>query len=360
MLEANQHLLGEGVGLSITRNLNGNAAPVNLVVAGTRPAITSATNTVGITTGIPIEIRGLSLASTAGNAIDLTSTAAVNGTFPLTISDLTVTAATAEGIDLNFNSGSGVFNLAVSELSLSSSGTALDITRVNGTVNVTAFHDLTVLGTSAGGGIGVTGNGAVVTFDQTPGGAIQPVPGGTIAIGTSGDRIGGSGLTLSNVVGTLNLANTVSGSISAGDLDAFSDSGAALTVTGGAGGFTFNVTDNAGTLVSNAGPAAVIATAAVDLDLALLTSNASTATGVSLTTVTGSFSAPSGSTIANPANGFVVSGGTVGVAYGGTITDSADQGGVQSWSRSLTPPGAPRASQAPSRTPTRPTTAASR
>ena len=41
------------------------------------------------------------------------------------------------------------------------------------------------------------------------------------------------------------------------DLDVFSDSGAALSIGGGAGGFDFDVTTNAGVLVCNAGPAAV-------------------------------------------------------------------------------------------------------
>lgn len=239
-----------------------------------------------------------------------------------------MTGATTEGIDINIDSASGTFSLALSELTLSASGTALDITRVNGSVTITAFHDLTVLGTSGGAGISVSGGGGAVTFDQTPGGAIQPVPGGAYAIGTPGDRIGGSGLALGNVAGTLNLANAASGTTSTGDLDVFSDTGAALTISGVAG-FTFRVTDNAGTLVSDAGPAAVISSAAVDLDLALLTSNASPSSGVSLTGVTGSFSAPAGSAITNPANGFVVSGGTVGLTYGGTISDSADQGGTQ-------------------------------
>ncbi len=133
-------------------------------------------------------------------------------------------------------------------------------------------------------------------------------------------------MTLTNVTGALNYANAASGTIGAGDLDIFTDSGAALSVTGGAGGFDVDVTPNVGILVANAGPAAVLsAVSNVDLQWNSLTSTNSAATGVSLTNVTGTFLAPSGSSITNAGTtDFLISGGTANVTYGGTITD--DQG----------------------------------
>jgi hypothetical protein len=332
VLEGNQHLLGEGVGLSLDRSLNGNLAPVVLVTPGTRPAVTSATDTVGATSAVPIEIRGLSLASTGSNAIDLTATAALGGT-SLTISDNTVTGATAEGIDINLDAGSsGTLNLAVSENTLSATGNALDINRSGGTatLTITEFHDNVVLGTSGTRGILVNGGAGVVTFDANPSViGIQPVPGGTTAIGTSGDRIGLMGMGLTNVVGTLDFANVASGTIGAGDLDIFTDSAAALSVLGAPGQlFTLNVTPGQGSLVSAAGPAAVLIDATVNLQLGVLSSANSAVRGVSLIGVAGTFSVPAapGNTITNATDtDFFISGGTADVTYGGTITDDTGQ-----------------------------------
>jgi large repetitive protein len=143
-------------------------------------------------------------------------------------------------------------------------------------------------------------------------------------IGSSGNRIGGRGLVLSNVTGSLDFANAASGTISAGDLDIYS-TGAALLVTG-TGGFTLNTTPNAATLDASGGPAADVSSAAVDMQLSSLTSTNSTTTGVSLTTVTGTFSAPAGSSITNATStDFLISGGTANVTYGGTITDDLGQ-----------------------------------
>ena len=88
-MENNQHLIGEGVGLTVPviGTFNGSVNPsVSLVPAGTKPQLTNASgDTVRVTTQIPIEIVGLSLASTTGNAIDLTSGAALTGSATLTI-----------------------------------------------------------------------------------------------------------------------------------------------------------------------------------------------------------------------------------------------------------------------------------
>jgi VCBS repeat-containing protein len=329
VLEANQHLLGEGVGLSIPRSLNGDASPKVLVAPGIRPVVkTNSGNVVSIGNAIPIEIRGLSL-NTFGaglNAIDLTANAAYSGSATLTIADNTITGTPNNEIAIDINAGgTGTLNLAIADMTMQTGAGALamDITRTAGTLNIVAFHDLIVPGTTGGGGIAVTGTGAVVTFVGT-------VPGGTTVIGSSIDRINGAGLTLSNVAGTLTYANLAAGTVSVGDLDIFTDTGAALDVTSGTGGFTINATPNQATLLSNAGPALLLngTTGGITTDLQLLslTSLASGTNGVGLTNVVGTFSAPNGSTIQSATGtDFLISGGTANVTYGGTIYDNAGQ-----------------------------------
>ena len=107
-LQNGQKLYGEGFGLSINQALNGNPAPVVLVAPGGSPDIAASTgNAVGVLANTAsgslanIEIRGLTLATTAAssNAIDVTSANAAN--VAVTISDVVVNGATAEGIDIN-------------------------------------------------------------------------------------------------------------------------------------------------------------------------------------------------------------------------------------------------------------------
>jgi hypothetical protein len=345
-LKNGQKFLGEGVDLVVSAItlVTGNPANKPLVSHTAGNAVTVLANTAnGPRTGI--EIRGLSLSTTGVgfNAIDATSADAA--ALGVTISDNTITGAPAEGIDVNQGSTSVSSTLALSDNVLTATGAAVDVQRTAGTLTVTAFHDNVVTGASVGG-IAVTGVTNPVIFDVTPGGGIQPVPGGTTVIGTPGDRIGGPGLSLNNVTGALNYANAAAGPIGAGDLDIFTDSGAALSVTGGAGGFDVDVTPNVGVLVANAGPAAVLsAVSNVDLQWNSLTSTNSAATGVSLTNVTGTFSAPSGSAITNAGTtDFLISGGTANVTYGGTITDDLGQlvsvasttGGTKTFSGAIT------------------------
>lgn len=344
-LRAGQHLVGEHAGLSIPVNLNGNGSPAVLFAAvpGNRPLLddTVAGTPEGVhaVDVIPVEIVGLNLAGNV-NAIDWTTTAPFAGAGALSIRDNVVRAATNEGVDVNLV-GTGATNLAFHDNTLTATGTAVDVQETGtGSLTITAFHDNVVTGTSAAAGIMI--NTAI--FDATPGAAINPVPGGTTAIGTAGDRIGGAGLTLSGVTGALDFANLAAGTIGAGDLDIFTDSGAALTASG-TGGFDLDVTANAGTLVANAGPAAVLSTLDADLRWSSLTSTNSSATGVSLTTVTGTFSAPTGSSITNATGtDFLISGGTAAVTYGGTITDDVGQlvsvsgatGGTKSFTGAIT------------------------
>ena len=136
-MENNQHLIGQGVGLTvaITGTFNGSVNPnVSLVSAGAKPQVTNgAGDTVRIKTQIPIEIVGLSLASTTGNAIDLTSAAALTGSGTSTIASNEFRGAGAEGVDINLNGGTkGALTLNITsntwDIAGTHSGNSVDTT----------------------------------------------------------------------------------------------------------------------------------------------------------------------------------------------------------------------------------------
>src|SRR6185295_12051169 len=182
-MENNEHLIGEGhvavtspsnFALSIPVNLNGNGSPTNLVATGTKPQVTNASgDTVKVTTQIPVEIVGLSLAggTTAGggscgsptfacNAIDLTSAAALTGSSTLTIGNNEFRGAGAEGVDVNLNAGTtGTLNLNVTNNSWDIAGThtgnAVDVNRAAGTLNLNFSGNTNVLSTATA--VNITG-----------------------------------------------------------------------------------------------------------------------------------------------------------------------------------------------------------
>ncbi len=350
-MEANQHLLGEGVGLSIPVALNGNASPTALVASGTQPQLTNATgDAVTVKSAIPVEIRGLSLASTTGNPIDVTTAAALTGSSTLTIANDQIRGAGAEGIDVNLNAGTtGTLALAITNDTWNAAGTltgnAIDVNRQAGTLRIDISNDANILSTG-GSGIVVTdsslgattitgfannsihqntvGSGIVltnVTFDATPAGSYQQVSGGTTAVGASGNGVGASGVSLTNVAGDLAFT----------DLDVFADGGAGLRVSGtgvvnvGAGSGT-RVTVGAGVAIIEAtgGPAVDLSSMTTDLQLSSLKSTNSATTGVSLDGVAGTVSAGSGSSIASATGtAFNVNAGSAAITYGGTISNSA-------------------------------------
>ena len=209
-------LHGEGIGLTV-------GTFGTIIPAGTAPRLTSAGNTIVVLANMAngdrtgVEIRGLSLASTGGNAIDVTS--ADTQALGVRISENTITGATAEGIDINHGS-IGAATLAVHDNTITATGTGLDITRTAGTVTITAFDDNVVSGATVGTGIVVAGPS--VTFDATAGGAYQQVAGGTTAVGSIADPVGGAGIVLTNVSGDLAFT----------DLDIFTSNGAGLLVIG--------------------------------------------------------------------------------------------------------------------------------
>src|SRR5690606_28797008 len=122
-LEANQQLLGEGVGLSLPIGINGDAAPTVLVAAGTAPVLSiGAQDLIRATEAMPAAIRGLRLES-GGNVIDLTADAPLSGSPTLTIADNVVGTANG-GIDVNFAAATtGQLALAITDNGWDGTGT---------------------------------------------------------------------------------------------------------------------------------------------------------------------------------------------------------------------------------------------
>jgi VCBS repeat-containing protein len=356
-LEGNQHLIGEIAGLSINRNLNGNGAPATLVPAGGgRPVINGGAGVaVAATEALPVEIIGLALSG--GNAIDITTDAALTAT-SMTIFNNVINGATAEGIDVNVNAGTiGTLTLAINgnawNLAGTHTGNAVDISRAAGTLNlafssntdlvsanaagaavvinggaaanttITAFANNTIHGNTAGAGVSISN----VTFDATPGATVQQVDGDILTVGASGNAVGTSGVTLASVLGNLFFD----------DLDVFAGT-SGLTASGTGAGITLAVVpatpDGSGTSTISAlnGAGVDVTSATIDLRLSSLSAATTANTnGLTLNTVAGQFRAPSGSSISKTGGtgtGFSVSGSSATVTYGGTLNVTSGSGVV--------------------------------
>ena len=219
-LEAGQKLYGQGVGLAKPNNLNGNGSPVVLAAAGPNPVVTAAADVVTVLGVAGVEIAGLTLNSTAGNGIDLTSTP-LGLPFGASIYSNVVSGASTEGIDVN--AGAAGSAVSINNTSIVSAGNGLNVSAVggvlvsytngtilssagsgivmSGNVTVTGLANVTIDGNTAGDGINIAG----ATFDATAGGSFDTVNAGAITVGSSGNPVGGAGVTLSNVSGDLNL-----------------------------------------------------------------------------------------------------------------------------------------------------------
>ncbi|MEO8379359.1 MAG: Ig-like domain-containing protein [Acidobacteriota bacterium] len=261
-LEGGQRLWGQGIGLIIPRNLNGNGFPTTLVAPGIKPTVTQAVGDVVTVSGVSgVEIAGLSLAAPAGSAIDVTS-AALGAAAGATIYSNTITAGN-EGIEINANAALGT-SAVIDNTSIVSAGNGVDLQASDGNVTF-AFTNGSVLST---GGSGIVANGAsadilfvsglsnvtidgntagdgiVLTaprFDANPGTvAIDTVNGGTISVGSSGNPVGSRGVVITS--GT--------GSLAFGALNAYASTNG-VSITSGVGGMT--VTSTSGTIAANAG-----------------------------------------------------------------------------------------------------------
>ena len=321
-LKSGQRLLGEGVALTVPVTVNGGTDPTTLRVASSQPQID---NTGGFGVSVPdssnVQIFGLNIAGST-NAVNVATTAANSGSFELANS--TIRAAGANGVDVN-GGGSGTLTINLHDNTVTATGNGIDIQRTAGNVTIIAFDDNMVTGNTVGTGINIAGTGATILFDANPGtAAFDTVLGGRTAIGQFGNGVGTSGLMMNNIRGDLSFT----------DLDVYSDGGVALYINGTTPNFQTSgtgtrVTANTNTPILSAtgGPALDAQQANINLALTSVSSTASPTTGVSLSTVGGTFSAPSGSTITNATGSdFFINGNSnananVSVTYAGTITD---------------------------------------
>jgi len=261
-LEGGQRLWGEGIGLVIPRNLNGNGSPATLVAAGVKPTVTQAAGDVVTVTGVSgVEIAGLSLAAPAGSGIDVTS-AALGAAAGATIYSNTINAG-SEGIDINANAALGT-SAIIDNTSVTSTGNGIDLLATDGNVTF-ACTNSTVLSLGGSGIVAngaaadilyviglanvsidgnTTGDGIVITsarFDANPGTVgIDTVNTGTINVGAAANPVGGQGVVLANATG----------SVAFGALNAFTSTHG-VSVTAGVGGLT--MTSGGGAIAATAG-----------------------------------------------------------------------------------------------------------
>jgi YVTN family beta-propeller protein len=367
----NQTLQGEAIALTTGTTVNG-ITNATLVPAGSQPLIGNAAGIgVSFTNRIGTTVTGLSIAGST-QAVQMTTSAAATGTS--TITNNTIRGAGNEGIDVNINTGTtGTVTLALTNNSWNTAGTltgnAIDVNHVAGagTLNlnlsgntnvlstggagivvaggavanttITGFAGNSVHGNTAGAGVNISNVG----FDSdVAAGGIQQVAGGNLAVGVSGNPVGGAGLAVTSSQGNLFFAN----------LNVFAASGTGLQLSGPS--LTFAVTpaapDGAGTSTIDAdnGAGADITSATIDLRLADLHSDTSVA-GLNLSSVGGQFRAPTGSsitkasgagtafTVATSVSGTTVTyGGTLNVTSGGGVSLTNNTGSTISFTNTLT------------------------
>jgi len=321
-LETSQKLWGEGIGLVIARNLNGNGSPVTLVAAGVRPTVTSVIDTVTIAGVTNVEVAGLRLVSGSGNGIDVSSpamgaaasasiygnviggaalegirvTSFTSGTTSVSI-NATDIVSTGNGLDVSGGMGSIVLSYTNGSITsaargINADGSGLDALYVSGLANVA------VSGAASGDGI----NLQFARFDSNPAtAAFEPVNAASVTVGTSADPAGGAAVVM----------NAVSGDLAFGTLAAHGTSGGvSITGTGlftGAAGM--QVTSGGGAITATAGPGLTVATASIGPANLTFTSISATggANGIVLNDtgatgglkILGTGSAASGGTISN-------------------------------------------------------------
>jgi len=266
LLESSQKLWGEGVGLIIPRNLNGNGFPATLVGAGPRPNVSSPSDVVIASSVTGVEIAGLNLSSATGNGIEVTSI--LGNPASATIYSNEILAAGQEGIDINAFSSVGT-TVSIDNTSVTSTGDGVNLLATDGTV-VFSYNNGTIHSTSGNGLVvdgstadtlvvnglsnvtingNTAGNGVSITaarFDANAGtAAFELLNAGAMNVGASGNPVGGAAVTMS----------TVSGDLAFGSLNAY---GSTTGVTiAGSGLFTgaagMQVTSGGGTISAAAG-----------------------------------------------------------------------------------------------------------
>lgn len=274
-LGVNQSLLSfrNGDALSV-----GGGAPANLLLFGiSGGSVTNpyAGSGAALLTTSQVGVATVNLAS--GTLIDGVEIGNPGGTGVqgLAVSGATIRNSAIQGQNnaIAIGDNGAASSIALSNLDLTGGNTLWLWGLSGGQLTVTQFDDLRIAAT--GGGRAVYANG--VNFDADLGAAgIQTVT-GSLDIGTSASRAGGSGLDLAGVTGALSLDTTI-----------FNTNGSGISATGGAGGFAFTITG--GTidtgLVTTIGSALFVANLSADIHLASVT-YAGPDSGVSANNVTG-------------------------------------------------------------------------
>jgi hypothetical protein len=337
-MSSNQRLLGAGVQLDVPVSVNGGPNPTVLLAAGSRPSIgNSAGSGVTAQNVSGVEIAGLNV-SASSSGVSIATTA---GSGSANVHDMGVTSAATEGFDIDGGGAAGLLTVMVNNVSVVSTGNGFDARSSAGEVRV-ALDGSTMTSTGGTGvflntGVGTTfvvtsllndvvtgntgGNGIVATgvrFDAIPGGTLDTINGGTLSIGSAGNGVGGSGLSLSSVTGHLSLSN----------LNVVADGPVGILLSGtgaftGAAGTQLSATT--GSVSATAGAGITASNATLAMSLASLNSANSGTTGLSLSSIGGSLTAATGA-ISNATNADIsISSSSANVSYGGTITDDVGQ-----------------------------------
>ncbi len=293
-----------GAGSGILADSVGAFALERVTIENTGGAGLTLNNTIG-----SVVIDGITIRGGGGTGL------VVNGGSNVTLRN-SVIGGGAGAIDIK-DAGNNL-TATLSGLTLSATGgTVLDIDGSGaGTVTVAGLSNLTIAGGNGEiGGFAARG----VTFDASTVSGIQSVDAGTMQVGTTAARVGSAGVTLTDVDGALsftalNIANT---------------GGTGLTVDNTKSG-TFTLSNAAGTVDTTAGAALNLDPLAIDLNFTSVGSIGATGPAVLLDTVQGAGAGGNALTIGtltvtgSGAQGLYITGGSTGqVTIGaGTITDS--------------------------------------
>jgi len=293
-----------GAGSGILANGVGGFALERVVIENTGAAGLTLTNTTGA-----VVVDGITIRGGAGAGV------VINGGSNVTLRNSTIGGG-AGAIDIN--DAGGNLTASLSNLTLSATGgTVLDIDGSGaGTVTVAGLSGINIAG-----GNGETGGFAArfVTFDSSTAAGIQAVNAGAMQVGTTTARVGGAGVSLTEVDGALSFAN----------LNIANNGGTGLTVNNTKSG-TFTLTSAAGTVDTTAGTALNLDPLFIDLTFSSVRSVGAAGAGIILDNVQGAGTGGNALTIGtltitnSGQQGLYITGGSTGLVTigGGAITNS--------------------------------------
>ncbi|MBB4838562.1 hypothetical protein HNP52_001631 [Sphingomonas kyeonggiensis] len=293
-----------GSGSGILANGVGGFALERVTIENTGAAGLTLNNTTGA-----VVIDGITIRGGAGAGV------VVNGGSNVTLRNSTIGGG-AGAIDIN--DAGGNLTTTLSSLTLSATGgTVLDIDGSGaGTVTVAGLSGINIAG-----GNGETGGFAAryVTFDSSTAAGVQAVNAGAMQVGTTTARVGGAGVTLTEVDGALSFTS----------LNIANNGGTGLTVANTKSG-TFTLSNAAGTVDTTAGTALNLDPLFIDLTFSSVRSIGAAGAGIILSNVQGSGTGGNALTIGtltitnSGQQGLYITGGSTGLVTigGGAITNS--------------------------------------